>query len=247
MNFNLKEKNILITGAAGLLGQQFTNSLVKQGANCYLVDINKTQSNSNIKKNVHKFNVDLTNPTELEILKSKLDKKNIFIDTLINNAAYNPKPGQNLNGLWEKDLELSLTSVKNIIELFAIKMKKKKLGNIINIGSDLSVIAPDQRIYSHMNYKKPLSYSVVKHGILGITKYYAACLASYNIRVNCLSPGGIYNKQDKKFVKKIKQLIPLNRMANFDEYNGAIVFMCGDESRYMTGHNLIIDGGRSII
>ena len=98
-----------------------------------------------------------------------------------------------------------------------------------------------------MNYKKPLSYSVVKHGILGITKYYAASLASYNIRVNCLSPGGIYNKQDKKFVKKIKQLIPLNRMANFDEYNGAIVFMCGDESKYMTGHNLIIDGGRSII
>ena len=126
-------------------------------------------------------------------------------------------------------------------------MKKNKKGNIINIGSDLSIIAPDQRLYSHMNYQKPVSYSVTKHGIIGMTKYYAALLAKHNIRVNSLSPGGIFNNQDRKFVLKLKKLIPLNRMAQKDDYNGAIIFMCSDATKYMTGHNLVIDGGRSII
>ena len=98
-----------------------------------------------------------------------------------------------------------------------------------------------------MNYQKPVSYSVTKHGIIGMTKYYAALLAKHNIRVNSLSPGGIFNNQDRKFVLKLKKLIPLNRMAQKDDYNGAIIFMCSDATKYMTGHNLVIDGGRSII
>ena len=126
-------------------------------------------------------------------------------------------------------------------------METKKKGVILNIGSDLSIIAPDQRLYSHLNSLKPVTYSVVKHGIVGLTKYLASYWSSKNIRVNCLSPGGIYNKQDKNFTKKIKKLIPLNRMAHKNEYNEVIQFLCSDASSYMTGQNIIIDGGRTII
>ena len=245
----LTSKNVLITGAAGLLGNQFCNALVKAGAKCYLIDINKKKLEKSYrrKKNIFKYALDLTNFTDIKNFKKELDRKRIFIDTIINNAAYNPEPNRENNIVWEKDLELSLTSIKNLIELFSKNMKKIKKGNIINIGSDLSIIAPDQRLYSHMNYQKPVSYSVTKHGIIGMTKYYAALLAKHNIRVNSLSPGGIFNNQDRKFVLKLKKLIPLNRMAQKDDYNGAIIFMCSDATKYMTGHNLVIDGGRSII
>ena len=116
----------------------------------------------------------------------------------------------------------------------------------MNIGSDLSTIAPDQRLYSHLNSLKPVTYSVV-HGIVGLTKYLASYWSNKNIRVNCLSPGGIYIKKFKTFIKKIKKLIPLNRMANKNEYNEVIQFLCSDASSYMTGQNIVIDGGRTII
>ena len=125
-------------------------------------------------------------------------------------------------------------------------------GNIINIGSDLAVISPDQRIYQTSNqsydesYKKPVSYSVNKHAIIGLTKYLATYWLGKKIRVNCLSPGGVYNGQHEEFHQKVKKLIPLGRMANLDDYEGAILFLCSDSSSYMNGHNLVIDGGRTI-
>ena len=124
-------------------------------------------------------------------------------------------------------------------------MKNKKKGVIINVGSELSIIAPDQRIYKK-NFVKPVTYSVIKHGIIGLTKYIATYWAKYGIRCNTLSPGGVFNNQDKKFVKKFNNLVPLNRMANKNEYNAAIQFLCSDASKFLNGHNLIIDGGRSI-
>ena len=115
------------------------------------------------------------------------------------------------------------------------------------MGQICPVIAPDQRLYKSIKNYKPVSYSVVKNGIVGITKYYAALYASKNVRCNCLSPGGVYNKQDTKFVKRLKDKIPLKRMARKDEYIGAVQFLASEASKYMTGHNLIIDGGISII
>ena len=123
--------------------------------------------------------------------------------------------------------------------------RNKKNGVIINIGSELSVVAPDQRIYKK-NFFKPVTYSVIKHGIIGLTKYLSTYWAEHGIRCNALSPGGIFNNQDKKFLRNFKKLVPLNRMANQDEYNSAIQFLCSDASKFLNGHNLIIDGGRSI-
>ena len=121
-----------------------------------------------------------------------------------------------------------------------------------NIASDLAVISPDQRIYKMDNVDeinqpvKPITYSVIKHGIIGLTKYLSTYWSNKNIRVNALSPGGVFNDQDEVFVKKLINLIPMNRMANVDEYKAAIIFLCSDASSYMTGQNLIIDGGRSV-
>ncbi|WP_023649020.1 SDR family oxidoreductase [Candidatus Pelagibacter ubique] len=253
--FDLNDKNILITGAGGLLGGEFTKSLIQSGANCFVIDIDqkkinklKARFNNEELNRFNEFNIDISNKNKLLKLNEHLNKKKIFINTIINNAANNPPPSIRNKDVWKDDLEISLTSVKNIIEIFSKNMINNKGGNIINIASDLSIIAPDQRIYSNIkNYTKPVSYSVTKHGIVGLTKYYASLLGKDNIRCNSLSPGGVFHNQNKNFVKKICRLIPLGRMANKKEYNGIIVFLCSDASEYMTGHNLIADGGRTII
>jgi len=122
---------------------------------------------------------------------------------------------------------------------------------ILNIASDLAVIAPDQRIYRQPELPndqqpvKPVSYSVVKTGLIGLTRYLATYWAEAGVRVNAISPGGVYNGQPDDFVERLTNLIPLGRMAHQDEYQGAVLFLCSDASSYMTGQNLIVDGGRS--
>ena len=128
-------------------------------------------------------------------------------------------------------------------------MFKRKKGSIINIGSDLSVIAPNQKIYksSYKNYIKPVTYSVIKHGMLGLTKYYASLYANNNVRVNLISPGPIKNKQKPRLIKELNNVIPMNRLGKIEDILGAIYFLASDDSSYITGQNIIIDGGRTII
>jgi NAD(P)-dependent dehydrogenase (short-subunit alcohol dehydrogenase family) len=134
----------------------------------------------------------------------------------------------------------------------ANKMLENGGGVILNIASDLGVIAPDQRLYrkedipENMQNVKPITYSAAKWAIVGMTKYMAVYFAEKNIRVNCLSPTGVFNNHPKDFVKKLSNIIPMNRMANLDEYKGAIAFLCSDASSYMTGENMVIDGGKSV-
>ena len=132
-------------------------------------------------------------------------------------------------------------------------MAKRNKGVILNIASDLSIIAPSQDLYKiegledHLQPVKPITYSVIKTALIGLTKYLASYWAEKNIRVNALSPGGVYNNQPEEFVNKLNKKILLGRMANIDEYHQAVLFLCSDASSYMTGQNLIIDGGRSTI
>ena len=131
-------------------------------------------------------------------------------------------------------------------------MASNKYGVILNIASDLSVISPDQRLYqvkgaeSNSQPVKPLTYSVIKSGLVGMTKYLATYWSADGVRVNALSPGGVYEEQDKEFITRISNLIPLGRMAKSDEYRSAVQFLCSEASSYMTGQNLVIDGGRSV-
>ena len=148
---------------------------------------------------------------------------------------------------FDKEIEVGIKGTVICSQLVGAYMLKSKKGIIVNIGSDLSVIAPNQELYSHLNSIKPVTYSIIKSGLHGFTKYLASLWGPKGIRVNTLSPGGVYNNQEKIFVNKLKKTIPLKRMAKLNEYNEAIKFLCSDSSSYMNGHNLVIDGGRTII
>lgn len=263
--FSLKNKNIVITGGAGFLGEQHVLAVVERGGipiifdnnNLNILRLKKKLSDRKIKGYFFKGSV----ASEKDLLRFKkfLQKKKLYPNVLINNAALNPKLIKiNSSNLlekysikdWNKEIEIGLTGAFLTSKIIGGVMSKKLVGGvIINISSDLGLIAPDNRIYNHSKKQinvKPVSYSVIKHGIIGLTKYLATYWADKNIRTNCLCPGGVYESQDKAFVKKISKLIPLKRMARVDEYKGAIQFLCSDSSSYMNGSNLIIDGGRTI-
>ena len=252
--FNLKNKIILITGGSGFFGKQIIKALLEKKAKVINLD---EKSCGILNKNYFFYKTNILNESELNVIYKKIINKFNKINVIINNAAIDYKPNQK-NTLkkgffettiekWNQEIAVGLTGSFLVTKIFSKNMIKNKKGIILNIASDLSVIAPDERLYKHLNSHKPVTYSVIKHGIVGFTKYLAAYFASYNIRVNSLSPGGIFNNQDKKFVKKIRELIPLNRMAKKNEYKEIIQFLCSDASSYITGQNILIDGGRSII
>ena len=153
---------------------------------------------------------------------------------------------------WNYQVSVGLTGAFICTKYFGSKMAVNNGGVILNISSDLSVISPDQRLYKISSAEensqpvKPITYSVIKSGLVGMTKYLATYWSANGVRVNALSPGGVYEEQDSDFVKKISDLIPLGRMAKSNEYRSAVQFLCSDASSYMTGQNIVIDGGRSV-
>ena len=251
--FNLDNKNIIITGGNGFFGNQIVSALLNEKANVFIIDV-KVSKKKNLAKH---FKCDITDEKELNKILYYFKSKKIKIDVLINNAAVDYPPsnlkGEKLklenfsNTMWNKDISVGLTGSFLCTKIFGSYMAKYRKGSIINVSSDLGIIAPDQRIYKKNNFVKPVTYSVTKHGIMGLTKYTASYWGSKNIRCNAIAPGGIFNNQDKAFVKKLNKLIPLGRMAKNKEYNGLILFLCSDLSSYLTGSIIVADGGRSII
>ena len=253
--FSLKNKIAVVTGGNGFFGKQICNSLIANVCNVISLDlkIEKTL----LKKNYFQYICDISKEEEIREINRCILKKFKKIDILVNNAAldFKPKKGSKSEYFdqfdlrrWDDEVAVGLTGSFLCSKYFIKNMIKNKNGIILNIASDLSLIAPDQRIYSHLKSHKPVSYSVIKHGIVGLTKYLAATFAHKNIRVNSISPGGIEQKGlNKKFKKKLINLIPLNRMAKNDEYIETIQFLCSDASSYITGQNIVLDGGRSII
>jgi len=269
--FDLSNSWALITGSAGLLGLEHSRALLEAGANVVLQDIDTDKLNRAklILKAEYPDNAirisssDITSESSMFALLSNLESDRISISILINNAGINPKYDQvSTLGVksrvehfdledWENQIRVGLTGAFICSKIFGTEMAKSGGGVIVNIASDLSVIAPDQRLYekvgviSNEQPVKPVTYSVIKSGLIGLTKYLATYWHNSGVRVNALSPGGVFEDQDLEFVSKLSELIPLGRMANIDEYRSAIQFLCSDASSYMTGQNLIIDGGRS--
>ena len=263
--FNLKNQFALITGASGLLGYEHAKALLEVNANVIITDIKMKTLEKNLKKlkksyplrNIIKQRLDVTKESSVLRCKKYLDKKGIFVSILVNNAAFNPsneklksKLFENYNlKSWRKEIDVGLTGAFICSKVFGNGMAKKNKGVILNISSDLSVISPDHRLYnkgSKINNAKPVTYSVAKTGLIGLTRYLATYWSNKNIRCNAISPGGVFNDHNKNFVNKIKKLIPMGRMAKKDEYRSAVQFLCSDASSYLTGQNLVIDGGRSI-
>jgi NAD(P)-dependent dehydrogenase (short-subunit alcohol dehydrogenase family) len=268
--FDLVNRAALVTGGGGLLSLQHSNAILKKNGILILVDINKKNLIANVNelkkkydRKIYSYICDITNEKEVVKLKNKLFKLKILPEILINNAAIDYKPKKkikktqsktrleffDINQL-KKEINVGLIGAVICSKVFGFEMAKKKRGVILNIGSDLSFISPDQNLYKVKNTKeshqpvKPVSYSIIKHGILGLTKYTANYWIKKNVRCNMLAPGGIFNNQPKNFINKIKKIIPIGRMAKKDEYEDAILFLISDASSYMNGSSLIIDGGR---
>ncbi len=268
--FKLSDKYAIITGGAGLLGIEHARAILAANGNVILWDIDQQGLDTTIEKLQAEFPgskvrgslVDVTSENEIILGQDLLEKEAVRVSILINNAAINPKylnselSSSRLENFsisqWNKEISVGLTSAFLCSKIIGSKMASREGGVIVNIASDLSVIAPDQRLYMKDGISaenqpvKPVTYSVIKNGIIGMTKYLATYWNKSGVRVNALSPGGVYDGQNSEFVSKLIELIPLGRMANADEYSSAIQFLCSDASSYMTGQNLVIDGGRTI-
>lgn len=272
--FNNLNKWGLITGACGLLGQKHALALLETGASVVLTDIDKellieTKLLLECDKYLGKvicYEMDVSSETSINNVLKLLQNKNINIGILINNAALNPKQSSLKDNVrttrlenfslerWNLELSVGLTGAFLCSKVFGTQMSNNDKGGVIlNIASDLSVIAPDQRIYKQNGLEensqpvKPVTYSVIKAGLVGLTKYLSSYWPQKGVRVNALSPGGVYTNQDPEFVKRLTNLIPMGRMANPDEYISAIQFLCSDASAYMNGQNIVMDGGRSVL
>jgi NAD(P)-dependent dehydrogenase (short-subunit alcohol dehydrogenase family) len=268
--FNLKGRVALVTGASGLLGVQHSKALLEVGATVVLTDIDQMsllKAYSNLvdifgDERVICKKMDVTSEASINNVIDDLAEIKLHVSILINNAAIDPKVNQDsvvetsrlenfLLEDWNFQLNVGLTGAMLCSKIIGTKMSLKEGGVILNIASDLSVFAPDQRLYKKKEVQwdeqpvKPVTYSVIKHGLIGLTKYLSTYWADKGVRCNALSPGGVFNGQNEDFVKSLNSLIPMGRMAKLDEYQAAVQFLCSDASPYMNGQNVVIDGGRS--
>jgi NAD(P)-dependent dehydrogenase (short-subunit alcohol dehydrogenase family) len=264
--FSLKNKVAIVTGACGLLGKEHCKALAEAGANVVVADIDENKCRDFAKElgpDHLGIKLDVANATSLLEAKETIIGRYNTIDILVNNAAINDMfenptlaaeqskfenyPLQ----LWEKSLQVNVTGVFLPSQILGSIMADKGYGSIINIASTYGVVAPDQVIYKDENgnqkFYKSASYPVTKGAVISFTKFLASYWGEKNVRVNTLSPGGVENNQDEYFKNNYSSRTLLKRMANPTDYKGAIVFLASDASSYMTGANLIVDGGWTAI
>lgn len=240
--FSVEGKVVIITGGAGFLGRQYAEALTNAGAKVVPWDIPV---------------VDITNRKNVKKATNDIIRSFGRIDVLINNAAMNPAVGSDEAkqmfvpyekypvDLWKKEIEVNLTGMLICTQAIAKQMMSQGWGVIVNIASEYANIAPDNRIYDEGKFKS-IAYITTKSGVLGLTRAWASYLGRYNIRVNAFTPGGMYKSEmPEEFYKKYSSLNMFGRMAKVDEYNGAILFLCSEASSFMTGAQLIMDGGKS--
>jgi NAD(P)-dependent dehydrogenase (short-subunit alcohol dehydrogenase family) len=267
--FDLTARVVVITGGTGLLGREHARAVARAGGVPVLLDLEAARPEARAEEfagaeGASAFGVaaDVTDPGQVESALARVLERFGRVDALINNAANNPRVEASAGAAWSRlehfpmevwnaDLAVGLTGAFLCSRVFGGEMARRGRGVIVNVASDLGVIAPDQRLYRQEGLAddeqpvKPVTYSVVKTGLIGLTRYLATYWAGSGVRVNAISPGGVYNGQPEGFVNRLNQLIPLGRMADVGEYQGAILFLCSDASTYMTGANLIVDGGRT--
>ena len=268
--FRVDGKVIVITGAAGLLGRSHAEVIAAYGGIPVLLDLNEEAVDKLAVKLNKKYNsnavglfVDITNEKQIEENAKWIVKKYGKIDGLVNNAANNPKVEghgekdfsrlENFTlDLWDQDIAVGLTGAYLCSKHYGAKIAENKNGGTItNISSDLGLIAPDQRLYMRDGLPesdqpvKPITYSVVKTGLIGLTRYLSTYWPNKRVRCNAICPGGIENGQAQNFLEEVSSRIPMNRLANKDEFQGTLLWMISDASSYLNGSIVSVDGGRS--
>ncbi len=263
-SFNMMGRTAVITGGAGLLGRQFSKTLAEAGASVVVADLYEDKA-AEVAEEIRAAGgkaaataLDVTSPESTDAMAAFAAHEFGSLDVIVNSAALDPKFESDMRGKhsnafeeypvekWNAALHVNLTGTFLATQSAVRQMLKQGSGVVVNICSTYGLVGPDQRIYQRPGQPpeyKPVDYSVTKAGILGFTRYLAAFYGDRNIRVNALSPGGVYNQHDEEFSKAYSSRTILGRMSNIDEMNGAMLYLCSDASSYMTGSNLIVDGG----
>lgn len=266
-NFNLDNKVVLITGAGGILGFCFSKKLLENGASIIVSDINKKLLKVRYKELLSKYEhkilickCDVTKPLEIDKMIKESTNRFESIDVLVNNAASKSK---NLKSFfakfedyklnqWKEIMEVNINGMFNVAQKVGTFMVKQNTGgSIIQIASIQGVIAPDHRIYKGSKYlgveiNNPAVYSVSKAGVISLSKYLSTYWAKNKIRVNSISPGGVRSGQNDVFVRKYSNRVPMGRMAKAEEIANGVLFLASNDSSYVNGHNLVIDGGLTV-
>ena len=267
--FTLKDKVIVITGAGGLLGRMHAEAVASHGGIPILLDINTKglrDFSVFLKDKYHTdsefLEVDITDEMTVKNTSNNICDNFLRIDGLINNAANNPKMESSIKNYsrlenfpldqWNDDINVGLTGAFLCSKYFGQKIANNENGgSIINISSDLGLIAPDQNLYKVKDKSadeqnvKPVTYSVVKTGIIGLTRYLSTYWADQGVRCNALCPGGVENNQPHDFIQRVSKRIPLGRMARSNEFQGTVIWMLSDASSYLNGAVISVDGGRT--
>lgn len=269
--FSLTNRTALVTGAAGLLGREHAAALAEIGARVVMTDLVGSSLNAAGASLAEQYGadrvvtlaMDVTDAASIEAVQRRFVLEG-GIQILVNNAAIDPKVthGDSLLEMsrlenyqldaWTHQINVGLTGAFLCAKIFGTAMAEAGYGVILNVASDLAVIAPDQRLYRKEGVSedrqpvKPVTYSVIKTGLLGLTRYLATYWADRGVRANALSPGGVFNAQPDTFVEEISRRIPMGRMAAVSEYRATVQYLCSDASRYMNGQNIVVDGGRSV-
>ena len=243
----LKNKIIIVTGGNGLLGKEILKNISEEGGIPICADVNIKK-----KSDYDQIYCDISSEESIENLLNEVIKKYNKIDGLVNNA-YPRTNDWHLDfekiklESWKKNIDLQLNSNFTIIQKVAKLMKKYKTGSIVNMASIYGVIGPDFSIYEGTDMTMPAAYSAIKGGLINFTRYLASYYGKDSININCISPGGILDDQPMKFIKNYTKKVPLGRMGNPSDISPAVVFLLSEESSYITGQNIIIDGGLTAI
>lgn len=252
--FSLRNKTAVVTGGAGLIGKSMVAGLAEAGAKTYIADTNEKES-KNIEKlstkrglKVKWINLDITNIDSIKSCIKKILKEDKKIDVWVNSAYPRTEDwGTKFEDIkyssWKENVDIHLNGYFLCCQQIAEQMKKQRSGSIINLGSIYGVVGPDFSIYDGTDMTVAAEYSAIKGGIINFTRYLATYYGKYNVRVNAVCPGGIFDNQPKNFVKRYEKKTPLGRMGKPEDVAGPVIFLASDASSYITGHILMVDGG----
>ena len=243
---NLKNKVIIVTGGSGLLGQEIVANLKNKGAIAINADINVSTDLENFK-----LKFDITSEKSIINGVKKVIDKFGEINGLVNNAYPRTKDwGAKFEDIsyisWKKNIDMQLNTVFLVVKHVIPELIKTQ-GSIVNMASIYGLVGNDMTIYENTSVNPVAQYSAIKGGIINFTRYLASYYGKKNIRINCVSPGGIFDNQDETFVENYEKKVPIGRMGTPSDISPAVSFLISDEAKYITGQNLIVDGGLTII